>query len=167
MKFHVDACPPRQPQRKGKVERRVRDQRVAIDPYGRSFRDLAELQALDRRAAGGAGARSGAARRPARRSPRPGPRSGALLTPLPETAAGAVRPGGRGRPVGRDGLVAFEGRQYSVPFRLVGETVEVRGVAGAVQVLKDCAVVACHPRGTARRLVIDQRALRRARAPSG
>jgi hypothetical protein len=60
------------------------------------------------------------------------------------------------RPVGRDGLVAFEGRQYSVPFRLVGETVEVRGIAGAVQVLKDCAVVACHPRGTARRLVIDQ-----------
>lgn len=60
------------------------------------------------------------------------------------------------RPVGRDGLVAFEGRQYSVPFRLVGETVELRGIAGAVQVLKDCAVVACHPRGTERRLVIDQ-----------
>ncbi len=52
---------------------------------------------------------------------------------------------------------AFEGRQYSVPFRLVGETVEVRGVAGAVQVLKGCEVVACHPRGTERRLVIDQR----------
>ena len=44
MKFHVDACAPRQPQRKGKVERRVRDQRAAIDPCGRSFRDLAELQ---------------------------------------------------------------------------------------------------------------------------
>ena len=83
-------------------------------------------------------------------------RSGAWLTPLPETATEpfdiAVS-----RPVGRDGLVAFEGRQYSVPFRLVGETVEVRGIAGAVQVLKDCAVVACHPRGTERRLVIDQR----------
>ena len=78
-----------------------------------------------------------------------------LLTPLPETATEpfdiAVS-----RPVGRDGLVAFEGRQYSVPFRLVGETVEVRGIAGAVQVLKDCAIVACHPRGTERRLVIDQ-----------
>lgn len=61
------------------------------------------------------------------------------------------------RRVGRDALVAFEGRQYSVPFRLVGETVEVRGVAGAVQVLKDCAVVACHARGTERRIVIDQR----------
>ena len=32
MHFHVDACPPRQPQGKGKVERRVRDQRFAIDP---------------------------------------------------------------------------------------------------------------------------------------
>lgn len=45
MKFHVDACAPRQPQRKGKVERRVRDHRAAIDPHGRTFRDLAELQA--------------------------------------------------------------------------------------------------------------------------
>jgi hypothetical protein len=41
-----------------------------------------------------------------------------------------------------------------VPFRLVGATVEVRGVAGAVQILKDCTLVA---RGTDRRLVIDQR----------
>ena len=30
MKLHVDACAPRQPQRKGKVERRVRDHRAAI-----------------------------------------------------------------------------------------------------------------------------------------
>ena len=79
-----------------------------------------------------------------------------LLTPLPETAPEpfdlVVA-----RVVGRDGLVAFEGRQYSVPFRFVGERVEVRGIAGAVQVLKDCAVVALHPRGTERRLVIDQR----------
>ena len=61
------------------------------------------------------------------------------------------------RTVGRDGLVAFEGRQYSVPFPLVGETVEVRGIAGAVQVLKACRVVALHPRGTERRLLVDQR----------
>ena len=44
LRFHVDACPPRQPQCKGKVERRVRDQRLAIDPYGRRFATLAELQ---------------------------------------------------------------------------------------------------------------------------
>jgi len=79
-----------------------------------------------------------------------------LLTPLPETVPEPFDLVAARR-VGRDGLVAFEGRQYSVPFRLVGETVEVRGVAGAVQVLKDCAIVASHPRGTERRLVIDQR----------
>jgi hypothetical protein len=31
------------------------------------------------------------------------------------------------RPVGIDCLVSFEGRQYSVPFRFVGQEVEVRG----------------------------------------
>ena len=61
------------------------------------------------------------------------------------------------RPVGRDGLVCFEGRQYSVPFRLIGERVEVRGAAGAVQILKACAEVARHPRATDRRLVVDPR----------
>jgi transposase len=43
--FHVDACAPRQPQQKGKVERRVRDQRMAINPHSRMFADLSELQA--------------------------------------------------------------------------------------------------------------------------
>src|SRR3954449_2401455 len=60
------------------------------------------------------------------------------------------------RVVGTDALVSFEGRQYSVPFRFVGERVEVRGCAGTIQVMKDCAVVATHPRATAARLVIDQ-----------
>jgi Mu transposase, C-terminal domain len=79
-----------------------------------------------------------------------------LLTPLPETAPEPFDVV-VARTVGRDGLVAFEGRQYSVPFPLVGETVEVRGIAGAVQVLKACRVVALHPRGTERRLLVDQR----------
>ena len=42
--FHVDACPPRQPRAKGKVERRVRDQRFALDPSRQAWTDLAELQ---------------------------------------------------------------------------------------------------------------------------
>ena len=61
------------------------------------------------------------------------------------------------RRVGRDCLVAFEGRQYSVPFRLLGQTVEVRGAAGRIQVLTEREVVAEHPRHTDARLVIDQR----------
>ena len=155
MTFHVDACPPRQPRAKGKVERRVRDHRQAIDPYGRAFADLAELQAwTDERLA---------ARAATRRCPATGTsvaeasaQEGVLLTPLPETAAEPFDVVVM-RTVGQDGLVAFEGRQYSVPFRLIGETVEIRGIAGAVQVFKACQVVALHPRGTERRLVIDQR----------
>jgi transposase len=154
-RFHVDACPPRQPRAKGEVERRVRDQRQAIDPSGHAFADLAALRArTDARPAESAAAR---------RCPATGTsvaaaweREKAPLTPLPEPLPEpfdvAVM-----RPVGRDGLVCFEGRQCSVPFRLVGETVEIRGVAGAVQILKACDEVARHPRGTERRLVIDQR----------
>jgi transposase len=45
LRFHVDACPPREPQAKGKVERAVRTQRHAADPSRECWRDLAELQA--------------------------------------------------------------------------------------------------------------------------
>ena len=76
-----------------------------------------------------------------------------LLTPLPEPLPEPFDVVVT-RPVGRDGLVCFEGRQYSVPFRLIGKAVEVRGVAGAVQILKACTEVAQHPRGTARRLQV-------------
>ena len=57
------------------------------------------------------------------------------------------------RVVGIDALVSFEGRQYSVPFRFAGERVEVRGCAGKIQIVKDCAVIATHPRATAARVV--------------
>jgi hypothetical protein len=33
-------------------------------------------------------------------------------------------------------MVSFEGRRYSVPFRFVRQEVEVRGLAGRVQILK-------------------------------
>ena len=54
LRFHVDACPPRQPRYKGKIERRVRDQRFALDPRGRLV-GSARTAALDRRSAVGAG----------------------------------------------------------------------------------------------------------------
>lgn len=60
------------------------------------------------------------------------------------------------RKVGIDGLVSFVGRRYCVPFRLISETVEVSGIAGAVQVLTSCELVAEHPRGTDVRLLFDQ-----------
>lgn len=151
LKFHVDACAPRQPRAKGKVERRVRDQRAACDPSGRVFDSLDALQAwtdsrLTERAA-------------RRRCPMTGTsvaeawaREQVLLTRLPETLPEpfdiVVD-----RPVGIDGLVNFEGRQYSVPFRFVRQTVEVRGLADRVQILKGCEVIATHARGTEARLL--------------
>jgi hypothetical protein len=60
------------------------------------------------------------------------------------------------RPVASDCLVAFESRQYSVPFRFVGNRVEVRGCADTVQVLAEGQVVAEHARHTASRLMIDE-----------
>jgi len=154
MRFHVDACPPRQPQCKGKVERRVRDQRLNLSPYGERFRDLAALQSwTDDRLISLAQARTcpatGASVAEAWALEAP------LLTPLPETLPDPFDTAVLRR-VGIDGLVSFEGRQYSVPFRFVGQTVEVRGAAASVQVVKDCVVVAIHPRRSEARLLIDQ-----------
>jgi hypothetical protein len=153
LRFHVDACQPRQPQAKGKVERAVRDHRAALDPYAEVFESLEALQAwtdarLEERAGRLRCPATGTSVAEAWETER------RLLTPLPETLPEpfdlVVR-----RPVGIDGLVAFEGRQYSVPFRFVRREVEVRGLAGRVQVLKDGAVLAEHPRGGAALIVTD------------
>ena len=154
LRFHIDACPPRQPQCKGKVERRVRDQRLALDPRARAWADLAALQDwTDERLEALARERqcpaTGTSVAEAWTSERE------LLTRLPETLPEPFDLVATRR-VGIDALVSFEGRQYSVPFRLVGERVEVHGCAGRVQIVKDCAVVAVHPRGTTARLIIDQ-----------
>lgn len=153
MRFHVDACPPRQPMAKGKVERRVRDQRAFADPSGACWRDLRELQAwsderIEQRA-----------RR--RLCPVTGQtvwqtwqEERCLLTPLPEILP-APFDVVHTRVVGLDGLVSFEGRQYSVPFAHIGRTVEVRGCAGVVQILAGNAILAQHPRHTAERLLLD------------
>jgi hypothetical protein len=154
LQFHVDACAPRQPQQKGKIERRVRDQRAVIDPSDRSWSDLAELQAwtdakLADRAAKLICPATGESVADAWDKER------ILLTALPETLPEpfdiVVM-----RQVGVDALVAFEARQYSVPFSHIGSRVEVRGCARSVQIYKDCGLIASHPRGTPARLIIDQ-----------
>jgi hypothetical protein len=151
-RFHVDACAPRSPEAKGKVERRIRDQRLAADPRSRTWTDLAELQAWsDERMLV-------SARR--RRCPVTGTTVFDAwqverahlgeLPHLPEPFDLVAT-----RRVSEDCLVSFEGRRYSVPFHLLGRVVEVRGCAGGVQVLADAAVVARHPRHTEALLVID------------
>ncbi|AXU20819.1 hypothetical protein C7W88_17420 (plasmid) [Novosphingobium sp. THN1] len=52
-------------------------------------------------------------------------------------------------------MASLEGCQYSVPFRFIRQDVEVRGVSGRVLFLKNCEVVADHPRGTEALVVID------------
>jgi transposase len=154
VRFHVDACAPRQPQAKGKVERRIGVDRQSFDPRRRVWDSLEELQAV----------RDAALLEEARRRRCPAtgttvweayarerPHLGAL-PPLPEPFDVVVE-----RRVGIDCTVAFEGRSYSVPFRLVGRRVEIRGAARDVLVLDSGALVARHRRGSAERLLIDPR----------
>lgn len=153
--FHIDVCPPRSPGHKGKIERRILEQRLRADPRRQEWTSLAELQAwTDERVA------ASAARRTC-------PATGTLvidawraelsaLAPLPAELPEPFDDVARRR-VAPDCMVSFEHRSYSVPFALVGQTVEVRGAAGRVQILAGARLVASHPRHTACRVVIDQR----------
>jgi hypothetical protein len=146
LRFHVDACQPRHPQGKGKVERHGRALREAVDPRREAFDSLEHLQAvtdarLEERAARLRCPVTGTTLAEAWEQER------RLLTPLPETLPEPFDVVVR-RPVGIDCLVSFEGRRYSVPFRFVGREGEVRGLAGRVQVLNNAAVIAEHSRGT-------------------
>ena len=58
LRFHVDACAPRQPQAKGKVERRVRDQRRGDRPCWARASRTSQRCRPGPTAAGGAGARA-------------------------------------------------------------------------------------------------------------
>jgi transposase len=154
VRFHIDACQPRSPQAKGKVERDIRDQRFWADPRGRHWTSLEELQAwTDVQDAAAARRRicpvTGTSVWDAWQAEKS---SLAPLPILPEPFDLVVT-----RPVGLDCLVAFEGRSYSVPFPLVTRQVEVRGCAGRVQILYGAAIVAMHERGTRERIVIDPR----------
>lgn len=150
--FHVDACLPRSPEDKGKVERRVSAIRSRIDPSKRAFQNLAELQAWsDERL-------TQSARR--RLCPVTGKSVWEswedekaylqALPILPELFDVVVS-----RPVHKDATVNFEGRTYSVPFRLARKTLEIHGCANTVQFLHDGQVVAEHPRHTMARLLIN------------
>lgn len=152
VRFHVDACPPRAPEYKGKIERRVRDQRFWADPRGRDWTGLAELQAwTDERTYHSARRRvcpaTGTSVLEAWAAEQP------LLAPLPilpEPFDVVVT-----RRVSDDCLVNFEAHQYSVPFRYLGQPVEIRGCAGRVQVLAAGTIIADHARHTPELLVLD------------
>jgi len=148
--FHVDACLPRCPEHKGKVESKVRFVRQRLRLEG-LFHDLAGLQqqtdeqllASDgRRLCPVTGLSVQQSFEAEQRLLRP-------LPILPEPFDLALT-----RTVQRDCTVNFEGRAYSVPFVLCGLAVEVRGCAGVVQVWHQGQVVAEHRRQTQERLLL-------------
>jgi len=151
VRFHIDACQPRSPQAKGKIERRIRDRRLGSSPYGRHWNDLEELQAwTDERTALSWEKRTCPATGTSVREaiqvelPHLAP-AGILPEPFDVTISKRVEPGC---------TVSFEGRTYSVPFAHADQPVEIRGCHGKVQILAGNVIIAEHPRGTKERILL-------------
>lgn len=151
--FHIDPCQVRSPRHKGKVERAVRSFRQEdILRYAglglealQGWIDRQELLNDQRRrcpATGSSVAEAWSAERALLR---------ALPDPFPEPFDLV-----RMATVGSDALVAFEGRQYGVPFRFTGLTLEVRGCAGQVQIVDPVTaqVVIAYTRHSPERILI-------------
>lgn len=152
--FFVDPCRVRTPSDKGKVERRIRDVKWLQVREGERF---ASLEALQHESDKRVRARcerlvcpvTGKSVRESfeieRAHLRPLPES--LPTPFDVQVSRQVR---------RDCTVSFEGRHYSVPFRLVGRDVSVRGCEATVEIFSGAERVATFPRHTECRALIDQ-----------
>ncbi len=150
--FHVDACTPYEPQQKGKTEAKVKLGRRLVEPLGKRFDSLEELQVktdekFERWSERAICPSTGKSVKESWGEERAHLR---VLPIVPESFDVCVR-----RPVGRDCTVHLEQRQCSVPFEHVGREVEVRGCAEKVQIVVDRAIVREYPRRTARRLVLD------------
>jgi transposase len=149
--FHIDACLPRCPEHKGKVESKVRLVRRHLRLTG-PFTTLADLQSQtdEQLLASDAKRICPATGRTVHESWHGEQLRLQSLPLLPEPFDLALW-----RHVHKDCTVNFEGRSYSVPFRLCGLLVEVRGCASVVQVWDNGHVVAEHPRHTQQRLLLD------------
>lgn len=154
MGFHVDPHEARQPQQKGKVERRVGAfKRLELS---RVFSSLTELQTYTDETT----QRDSVVRK----CPVTGQSVHAtwlvereLLRPLPATLPmpfDLIKQAA----VHKDCTIRFEGRTYSVPYRYAGKTVEVRGCNEVVQIIdpKTGVIVKQYPRKTRELLLIDQ-----------
>lgn len=152
--FHVDACPVRHPEAKGKVESRIGHLVSALlSAHPNGFASVEQLQAAtdawietqSRRRRCPATGTSVAEAWEAER---------ALLRPahaLPEIFDTVLT-----RRVQSDCMVHFEGRRYSVPFNLAWQQVEVRGGPGVVTFRHAGREVARHRRGSAERILINE-----------
>jgi len=150
--FHIDACQPREPNAKGKVEAKVRLSRLRSNPGSRGFDSLEHLQSWtdERMEKWAQRAVCPATGKTVQDSWEAELVHLAALPILPEPFDVVVT-----RPVGKDCMVHFESREYAVPFQYVGHHVEVRGCAGKVQILANHKVVREYERHTTERILID------------
>jgi transposase len=154
VRFHIDACPVRHPQAKGKAERGIGSDRSWHEVTERDWSSWDELQQwTDDRTEREAKARlcpaTGTSVWAAWQEEKPALAALPLL-PEPFDLVGT-------RTVAPDCTVGFEGRRYSVPFAHLGRAVTVHGCSRVVQVWFDGRVVAEHPRQGRERIVIDPR----------
>lgn len=154
MGFHIDPHQARQPQQKGKVERRVRSVRQALDLKQRHD-SLAAFQAYTDEQL-----RKDSMRR---KCPVTGKSVHATwleeakqLRPLPATLPEPFDLIRTCR-VHKDATIRFEGRTYSVPFQYAHGSIEVRGCNGFLQVVdrSDGQIVKQYPRKTEQLLFVD------------
>lgn len=141
--FKISPCPPRDPQKKGIVEAGVKYAKRSFVPL-REFRDLADgNRQLREWVLGDAGTRIHGTTReqPLKRFVET---EKALLLPLPDVAPdlgvwAQVSVHG-------DAHVQFEKTLYSVPFRLIGQSLWLKANSGFVTIFQDHTLVATHPR---------------------
>ena len=150
--FHIDACLPRCPEDKGKVESKVGNLKRGLRLQGRWFDGLPGLQSwTDQELARWARQRLCPATGDSVETSWQAEQT--RLRPLPASLPLAFEVA-LTRTVHKDCTVSFEGRSYSVPFVLCGLAVEVRGCAEVVQVLHQGRVMAEHPRHSRARLLL-------------
>ncbi|MDQ2694544.1 MAG: IS21 family transposase, partial [Pseudomonadota bacterium] len=141
--FKIDPCPPREPQKKGRVEAGVKYVKRAFFPL-REFRGLADAnRQLQDWVLGEAGNRlHGSTRqRPLSHFTQT---ERALLQALPDSAP-VVGIWAKVK-VHRDAHVQFEKALYSVPFRLLGQSLWLKATDTLIQIYQDHRLVATHPR---------------------
>lgn len=151
--FHIDACLPRCPEDKGKVENKVGKLKGRLRLEGQRFVGLDALQyETDEDLARWASQRicpaTGDSVQTSWQAEQKCLRSLPPVLPLAFDVALTRR-------VYKDCTISFEGRTYSVPFVLCGLEVEVHGCAEVVQVLSEGLVVAEHPRHSRQRILLD------------
>ena len=141
--FKIDACPPRDPQKKGIVEAGVKYVKRNFLPL-RSFRDLADANRQAREwvlTEAGNRIHGTTRERPLTRFTEV---ERALLQPLPDVVP-VLATWARVK-VHRDAHVQFARGYYSVPFRLVGERLWLKATDNTVTLYREHERVASHVR---------------------